>query len=57
MIYWHLVYTHLVYYPFGLQRYAGKSHLPYPGLIPIPKLKSQTLTLITNPNANPKPQS
>ena len=42
-------------HPFGLQQYAGKSHLPYPGLIPILKLKSETLTLITNPNPNPTP--
>ena len=38
-VYCHLVYTHLVYYPFGLPQYAKNSHFPCPELNPIPKLK------------------
>ena len=38
-VYCHLVYTHLVYYPFGLPQYAKNSHFPCPKLNPIPKLK------------------
>ena len=42
LVYCHLVYTNLVYYPFGLPSYAQKgqnTHFPYPELIPIPRLK------------------